>query len=369
VGALHVVGVDLELRPGLGQRARRQQQVRVRLLGVGLLGPLADDDATVEHAARAAIEDRLVQLAAVAVRLRVVEQGVVVDVLRAADQDQAVEPAGRARAVEAGHDVVAHQAPPQVHRLRRVAAVPALAAGRRRHVERGGALELDAAMVELRAVRDDHLRHRVREVDGVGPAGVGLDQAGARSPPGDDEGARVGGGRPRGRARRVLDVDRLVELEPFRDHDHRAGIEQRAVERGEGRLVLAVEAVEVRAELLGDRAQRALERSDVDAIARPQLDGRVLALRADGMEFGRVERREVRRAPLLDARVRETAGVEARGGGSPQLADPAGALLGQLALARGEAREEGQLARRGPLGRGARGAHGRADPPTPASQP
>jgi hypothetical protein len=53
VRALHVVGEDLELRLGVDRRVVGEQQRLVRLLRVGLLRVLPDDDLAVEHAARA----------------------------------------------------------------------------------------------------------------------------------------------------------------------------------------------------------------------------------------------------------------------------------------------------------------------------
>ena len=52
VRALHVVGVDLQLRLGVDLRVVGEQQVMVGLLGVGLLRVLADDDPAVEDAVR-----------------------------------------------------------------------------------------------------------------------------------------------------------------------------------------------------------------------------------------------------------------------------------------------------------------------------
>ena len=74
--------------------------VLVGLLGVGLLGVLADEDLAVEDAVGLAVEDALVQLVAGAVRLGVVDDRVVVDVLRAVGQVEAVERALAAFAVE-----------------------------------------------------------------------------------------------------------------------------------------------------------------------------------------------------------------------------------------------------------------------------
>ena len=81
VRAFHVVGEDLQLRLGVDGRVVGQQQRLVGLLGVGLLGVLADEDLAVEDAAGLAVEDALVQLVAGAVRLGVVDDRVVVDEL------------------------------------------------------------------------------------------------------------------------------------------------------------------------------------------------------------------------------------------------------------------------------------------------
>ena len=79
VRALHVVSEDLELRLGVDRRVVGQEQRAVRLLGVGLLRVLPDDDLAVEHRAGRAAQDALVDLVAAAVRLRVVDRRVVVD--------------------------------------------------------------------------------------------------------------------------------------------------------------------------------------------------------------------------------------------------------------------------------------------------
>ena len=59
VGALDVVGVDLQLGLGASQRGRREQQIWIGLLGVGLLRVLANDDAAAEDAAPLVVEDPL----------------------------------------------------------------------------------------------------------------------------------------------------------------------------------------------------------------------------------------------------------------------------------------------------------------------
>jgi hypothetical protein len=84
VRALDIVGVDLELRPGIDGRIRRQQDVAAGLLGIGLLGVRADDDPAAEDPRRPAAQDALVDLPAMAAGAGVVEDGEVVGVLLAA---------------------------------------------------------------------------------------------------------------------------------------------------------------------------------------------------------------------------------------------------------------------------------------------
>ena len=88
---LYVVGVDLQLRLGVDRGIVGQQQGLVGLLGVGLLGVLANEDLAVEDAVGLAVENALVQLMAGAVRPGVVDLGVVIDMLRPVDDVQPVQ--------------------------------------------------------------------------------------------------------------------------------------------------------------------------------------------------------------------------------------------------------------------------------------
>jgi hypothetical protein len=91
VGTLHVVGVDLQLRLGVDLRLGAGQQVLVGQLGTGLLGLRMDVDASVEHRRGAIGDDAAKRLVTGAVGHRVLDAGVVVDVLVAARQVDAVE--------------------------------------------------------------------------------------------------------------------------------------------------------------------------------------------------------------------------------------------------------------------------------------
>src|SRR5882724_635216 len=89
--ALDVVGEDLELRLRVDGRIVGQEQHLVRLLGVGLLGVFADKDLAVEDAVSAIAEDALVNLMARTVRLGVIDDGEVIDVLLAIGQVEAID--------------------------------------------------------------------------------------------------------------------------------------------------------------------------------------------------------------------------------------------------------------------------------------
>ena len=91
MGTLDVVRVDLQLGLGIDLGLIGQQQVYVGLLGVGLLGVFVSDDASAEHGPGPAVQNTLVELPTVAVRLGVLHQHVVVDVLAAAEDVQAVQ--------------------------------------------------------------------------------------------------------------------------------------------------------------------------------------------------------------------------------------------------------------------------------------
>ena len=88
---LDVVGVDFELGLGVDLRRLREQEVLVGLIGVGFLRGLVNVDLAAEDAGGSAAEDALVELVALAVRLGVFDERVVIDVLRPVFDVEAVE--------------------------------------------------------------------------------------------------------------------------------------------------------------------------------------------------------------------------------------------------------------------------------------
>src|SRR5258706_8683767 len=78
VRALYVVRVDLQLRLGVGGCVFRKQQVFIGLLGIGFLSGLPNQNAAMEDPFRAAIQNAVVILVAVAMRLGVLDYHVMV---------------------------------------------------------------------------------------------------------------------------------------------------------------------------------------------------------------------------------------------------------------------------------------------------
>ena len=91
VAAAHVVGVDLELRLRGDVGVVRQQQVLVRLVGVGVLGASMHVDPAAEDAGGSSPQHPLVELVAGAVGPRVLDGGEVVDMLAAGAEIEPVQ--------------------------------------------------------------------------------------------------------------------------------------------------------------------------------------------------------------------------------------------------------------------------------------
>src|SRR5581483_11875555 len=109
--------MNLQFRFGVDDRFVGKHQVFVGLLGVGLLRVLADDNAAIEDRAGAAVQNAFVELVAAGVRLGVVDGGVIVDVLGAVDDIEAVD-VGVCAFGENRIHVVANQRTTQGNRVR-----------------------------------------------------------------------------------------------------------------------------------------------------------------------------------------------------------------------------------------------------------
>src|SRR5690606_8458338 len=107
-------GPDLELRLGIYRRIRREHDRPVGLDGVRLLRVGTDDYRARKRAARALVVHTLVDLVTLAVRMTVVEDGVVIDVMRTPDDREPVHESERARAVIEDLEIVACELPAEI---------------------------------------------------------------------------------------------------------------------------------------------------------------------------------------------------------------------------------------------------------------
>ena len=121
----------------------------------------AHEDRAVEDAARPAVQDALVELAARAVRLRVVDHRVVVEVLRPAADEEAVQLALRALAVEQHADLRPRERGAEGDVVRRETARRRRGHRDRLQVHGLEGLPLDLVVVERRAGLERDLGHRV----------------------------------------------------------------------------------------------------------------------------------------------------------------------------------------------------------------
>ena len=118
MGALHVVGINFQLRLGVDLRIVGQQQVAIGLLGIGLLRVLVHHDAAVEHAMRVVVENAVVKLPAGTMRAGVLHQHVIIEMLPAGADKEPINQALAAFAGEHRMHIVAHECAAQQQRVR-----------------------------------------------------------------------------------------------------------------------------------------------------------------------------------------------------------------------------------------------------------
>src|SRR5690606_37491723 len=88
------------------------------LHGIGFVGAGRNQDAAAENTACGVVQNAAVKLATVAMRLSMINQGVVVDMAAAVHVIKSIEQAFAMLAIKAGGDVVACQARTEGHRVR-----------------------------------------------------------------------------------------------------------------------------------------------------------------------------------------------------------------------------------------------------------
>ena len=193
MAALDVVSVDLQLRFGSDLRVVREQETLVGLVGVRPLGHLVDVYLAPEDAASMSGKNALVELVADAVGTGVLDAGVVVDVLFAAGEEEAVEGGIDALAIQYGGDVVANEASAERDVVRGEVAAPRLGDVEGGDVVGAAAFSLDLVVLETGFGTQDDLGDRVGQVHRRRlEAGVALDYRSAGTILSHDEGAGIG---------------------------------------------------------------------------------------------------------------------------------------------------------------------------------
>src|SRR5690606_24557229 len=174
VRTLHIICPNLELRPRVDARIGRQQQALVGLKSVGLLRILTHDDGSGKYSGGLPGVHALVQLMALTVRLRVVNRGAVVDVLRIPQDGQAVEQRMHTCSCKQRVHFVTNESAAERKGVRAEPAIP----GKRRRdsavvVGRLG-FTLNLVVIDGRALRSDDFGYLVNEVSALRIADVGL---------------------------------------------------------------------------------------------------------------------------------------------------------------------------------------------------
>ena len=234
VRAFHVIGINLELRLGVGGRVVGQQQIFVGLLGVGFLGDFAHQNAAVENPLGLVIKDAVEIFVAGAMRFRVFHDHVMIGELFAAREVQPVQHALEAFAGEFYADVIARKPGAERKGMHAGVAGATEFTGNGRHVKRVQRLILQFDVLDHRVITGHNFRDRVGEVRHVGRTQIAFHhrQLGVRL--GNDQIARqnylavfAGGGN-------INQFHRFGDFLALRHKDKRAVREERLVESGKG---------------------------------------------------------------------------------------------------------------------------------------
>ena len=164
VRAFHIIRIDLKLRLGIHCGVVREEKVLVGLLGVGFLRDGMDIDASMEDPFGFAVENTVEILMAIAVRLGVLDDHVMVRELITPSHIQTVEQAFHTFARQHHADVVSGDPAPQGDRMgSEVRALPEMRVNRGQ-MERAEAFILELAMLDDGAIPQNQFGDCVGEV-------------------------------------------------------------------------------------------------------------------------------------------------------------------------------------------------------------
>ena len=325
--ALDVVGEDLERGRGIDERLAGEEEILVGLHGVGLLRVRANDDLSVKDAARLAVQDPLIELAAGAVRHGVVDQGVVVHVLGAGAEKEPVQRALAPLALEDHVPIGPRERRSQAEVVRHVVARPPLGDLDRLDVEGGEILALQLVVLEHGALAQDDFGHRVGEVRAPSRSLIRLDHDRLASRLRHDQVSQMGHGRLPLALGKEVEQDRLRDGRAALHVDERPVGEKGGVQRRERALLEIGVTGEVG---LGEArlgGQHVFQPRDVGSLAGwRQLESEILPLsERDPRDPG-----HARVLPCLVARPRQAERAEAIHPLPPQAREPVGLTRGSL---------------------------------------
>src|SRR5882672_4878107 len=106
MGALNIVSQNFKLRLCIDASFIRQQEILIRLHGVGFLSIMPNKYLAVKDRARLTVEDTFVQLVTGAMRLSMIDNGMSIGVLTGSDEIQAIYPTLSAFVVHGHMDIV-----------------------------------------------------------------------------------------------------------------------------------------------------------------------------------------------------------------------------------------------------------------------
>ena len=244
MGALHVVGKDLELGLGVHLGVVGQQQIPVGLLAVGLLSLGGHEHLAVEHGVGRPRNDPLVDLAAGATRMQVPNRGVIVDQLPASGHVESVELALGVAPLQRHIQVVPRQRPAEGDREgMEPASLPLMNLGAP-DVEGPLAIELELDVLRRGPGAQHQFGHGVGEALSIVHGGVGLDHAGPRPA---IQNQQVPGTHHPGAGRGIRDEEQMnrgFQVDVGRQVQTGAVLKQGLIERREGAALHAGEPAE-----------------------------------------------------------------------------------------------------------------------------
>jgi len=232
VGAFDVVRINFELRLGVRRGVVREQEIFIRLLGVGFLGDGMDIDAAVKNAPRFVVKDAVEIFVAGAMRLGMLDNHVMVGELLVACEIKPVQNALEPFACQFGADIIARKFCAEREGMDVHIAGAAKFTGDGRHVKGVGRFVLQFDVLDGRIVTRDNFRDSIGKRRHIACAQIALDDRRLAVRPGDDEIAWLAGLAVLFGRRDINQLDGIGDFNAGGNGNERAVREEGLVERG-----------------------------------------------------------------------------------------------------------------------------------------